>query len=299
MSLVHYTSSSDEEEEEEKVLHDVTPAKPDAVGKRALDSDESTAATTNSGTKRYLILRYSVVNMFKDRERPADNPDKHQGRVRSRPHIDGSWPVHVYLDVKLSEEMFDIVSSFTESARKLVPKTISMLQSIQAVRADPKATPIEAKSADDATELHISLTRPIYLQALHIGRFVSDVREAFKGKKRFNVSFAGLQTFSNDDKTRSFLSLRIGSGHSELERLLVEMDEIVERYAQPKFYEEPEFHASFAWAVGGDSLTKEVADSVEEAEEELGNDLRQCSVLVRRVAWKTGQKVGSVDMMGE
>lgn len=153
--------------------------------------------------------------MFKDRERPADNPDKHQGRVRSRPHIDGSWPVHVYLDgnshglrffllcrailatllltlpnftcyvVKLSEEMFDIVSSFTESARKLVPKTISMLQSIQAVRADPKATPVEAKSAEDATELHISLTRPIYLQALHIGRFVSDVREAFKGKKRY------------------------------------------------------------------------------------------------------------------
>ncbi|KAG0095092.1 nuclear protein localization protein 4 [Podila epicladia] len=225
--------------------------------------------------------------MFKDRERPVDNPEKHQGRIRSRPHIDGSWPVHVYLDVKLSEEMFDIVSSFTESARKLVPKTISMLQSIQAMRADPKATPIEAKSAEDATELHISLTRPIYLQALHIGRFVSDVREAFKGKKRFNVSFSGLQAFSNDDKTRSFLSLRIGSGHSELERLLVEMDEIVERYAQPKFYEEPEFHASFAWAVGGDSLTKEVVDSVEETEEELGNDLRQCSVLVRRVAWKT------------
>ncbi|KAF9331652.1 poly(U)-specific 3'-to-5' RNA exonuclease [Podila minutissima] len=262
MSLVHYTSSSDEEEDEEKVLYDMTPAKSDAVGKRALDSDESTTAPTNSGTKRYLILRYSVV-------------------------------------IKLSEEMFDIVSSFTESARKLVPKTISMLQSIQAARADPKATPIEAKSAEDATELHISLTRPIYLQALHIGRFVADVREAFKGKKRFNVSFAGLQAFSNDDKTRSFLSLRIGSGHSELERLLADMDEIVERYAQPKFYEEPEFHASFAWAVGGDSLTKEVADSVEEAEEELGNDLRQCSVLVRRVAWKTGQKVGSVDMMGE
>lgn len=155
--------------------------------------------------------------MFKDRERPADNPEKHQGRIRSRPHIDGSWPVHVYLDgntpgsmiiilcravpatllltllnsccvVKLSGDMFDIVSSFTESARKLVPKTISMLQSIQAMRSDPKATPVEAKCAEDATELHISLTRPIYLQALHIGRFVSEVREVFKGKKRYNMS---------------------------------------------------------------------------------------------------------------
>ena len=79
----------------------------------------------------------------------------------------------------------------------------------------------------------------------------------------------------------------------------MEMDKIVERYALPKFYEEPEFHASFAWAVGGDSLTKEVADNIEETEEELGNDLRQYSVLVRRVAWKTGVKVGSVDLTGE
>ncbi|KAG0341916.1 nuclear protein localization protein 4 [Podila horticola] len=263
MSLVHYTSSSDEEEAEEKVLHDVTPAKPDAATKRALDS-ESTTATPNSGTKRAVpaTLLLTLLNSC--------------------------------CVVKLSGDMFDIVSSFTESARKLVPKTISMLQSIQAMRSDPKATPVEAKCAEDATELHISLTRPIYLQALHIGRFVSEVREVFKGKKRFNISFSGLQAFSNDDKTRSFLSLRVGSGHSELERLLVEMDEIVERYAQPKFYEEPEFHASFAWAVGGDSLTKEVADSIEETEEELGDDLRHCSVLVRRVAWKTGQKVGSL-----
>ncbi|KAF9422295.1 nuclear protein localization protein 4 [Podila epigama] len=184
--------------------------------------------------------------------------------------------------------MFDIVSTFTERARKLVPNTISMLQSIQWMKTNPKAIPIDAKSADDATELHISLTRPIYLQELHMGRFVSDVREAFKRRKRFNISFSGLQAFSNDDNTRSFLSLRVGAGHSELERLLVEMDEIVERYAQPKFYPNPEFHASFAWAVGGDTLTE---NTVKVLEEELGKDLRQCSVLVRKVAWKLGQKL--------
>lgn len=56
MSLVHYTSSSDEEEED---VHNATLIKPDAVGKRALGTDELTAAatttTTNSGTKRYFI----------------------------------------------------------------------------------------------------------------------------------------------------------------------------------------------------------------------------------------------------
>jgi len=102
--------------------------------------------------------------------------------------------------------MFDIVHSLTERALKLVPKTISMLQSIQAMRSNPNAIPVEAKSAEDATELHISLTRPIYLQELHIGRFVADVREAFKGKKRYECLSGGL--FSSKGPAMGLLILK-------------------------------------------------------------------------------------------
>ncbi|KAF9362386.1 poly(U)-specific 3'-to-5' RNA exonuclease [Mortierella sp. NVP85] len=195
--------------------------------------------------------------------------------------------------VKLSTELFDIVSALIKTAQKSAPTTISLLQSIDVTR-DKKAVPVEAKTAADASELHISLTRPLYLQELHLGRFISDVRDAFKNKKRFNISFSGVQSFSNEEGTRSFLSLRVGAGHAEIEGLLADMDVIAERYSQPKFYDDPQFHASFAWAVGGDILDGKTVATMTELEGELGHDLRHCSVAVRRVAWKTGQRVGYV-----
>lgn len=75
------------------------------------------------------------------------------------------------------------------------------------------------------------------------------------------------------------------------------MDVIAQRYSQPRFYDDPQFHASFAWAVGGDTLNEEIVATMTELEGELGHDLRHCSVAVRRVAWKTGQRVGSVALI--
>ncbi|KAG9069137.1 poly(U)-specific 3'-to-5' RNA exonuclease [Linnemannia hyalina] len=196
----------------------------------------------------------ATANLYKDRERPPDNPDRHQGRIRARAHVDGSWPVHVYLEA---------------------PSTISMLQSVESLKKKGDA-PVEAESAEDATELHISLTRPI-----------------------FKVNFSGVQSFSNDDQTRSFLSLRVGAGHAQLESLVAEMDKIAQRYSQPKFYPDPQFHASFAWALGGGMLNSGVVESMSELNGELGHDLRHCSVGVKKVNWKIGQKTGSVELLVE
>ena len=78
---------------------------------------------------------------------------------------------------------------------------------------------------------------------------------------------------------------------------MAEMDAIAERYSQPKFYEDHQFHASFAWAIGGDVLTEKTIETMSELQGELGHELRHCSIAVRRVAWKTGQKIGSVALI--
>ncbi|KAG0271023.1 poly(U)-specific 3'-to-5' RNA exonuclease [Linnemannia exigua] len=197
-----------------------------------------------------------LMDLYKDRERLPDNPERHQGRTRARAHVDGSWPVHVYLEVKLSHELFDIVTTLTRTTQSLVPSTVSMLQSTASLKKN--SIPIEAESAEDASELHISLTRPIYLQELHLGRFTS-----------------------------------------ELESLVADMDVIAQRYSQPKFYPDPEFHASFAWALGGGVLDSKIVDAIPELDGELGHDLRHCSIGVKRVSWKIGQKTGSVDLLAE
>lgn len=74
------------------------------------------------------------------------------------------------------------------------------------------------------------------------------------------------------------------------------MDVIAQRYSQPKFYPDPQFHASFAWALGGGVLNSEVVESMSELDGELGHDLRHCSIVVKRVSWKIGQKTGSVEL---
>ncbi|KAF9931704.1 nuclear protein localization protein 4 [Mortierella alpina] len=284
MSLVDYGSSSDEEDEAagshfEKAENSSCGAH--TQGKRSLPDDNHGKDVSSKKTKTSLPpLPSSLTELYKERERPQDNPDKHQGRVRSRAHVDGSWPVHVYLEVKASEELFDIITSLTKSARASAPSTVSMLRSIESLKNAPSVS-IDADTAADATELHISLTRPLYLQELHLGRFTSDVRDAFKKRKRFNVSFSGVQSFSNEENTRSFLSLR-------LESLVAEMDKIAERYSQPTFYPDPQFHASFAWALGGDVLSAKTVDAIPELLGELGHDLRHCSVMLVRVRSKEG-----------
>ncbi|KAK3829467.1 MAG: hypothetical protein JOS17DRAFT_215674 [Linnemannia elongata] len=307
MPLVDYGSSSDEDENEVQGSSTTT-----GPGGKQHTSNAIPYARQQTGNKRQLEpttdaekgrkkvslppLPSTLTDLYKDRERPPDNPDRHQGRIRARAHVDGSWPVHVYLEVKLSHELFDIVSTLTKTARSLAPSTISMLQSVESLKKRGDVS-VEAESAEDATELHISLTRPIYLQELHLGHFVSDIRDTFKSRKRFNVNFSGVQSFSNDDQTRSFLSLRVGAGHAQLENLVAEMDVIVQRYSQPKFYPDPQFHASFAWALGGGVLNSEVVESMSELDGELGHDLRHCSVGVKRVSWKVGQKTGSVELL--
>ncbi|KAF9583255.1 poly(U)-specific 3'-to-5' RNA exonuclease [Lunasporangiospora selenospora] len=193
--------------------------------------------------------------------------------------------------IKLSSELFDIVTALTKRAQETVPETTSMLHSLKSSKGEVKV----AEHADDAVELHVSLSRPLYLQELHLGRFTSDVKEAFKNKRRFNMSFSGIQRFANEENTRSFLSLRVGSGHAEVENLLTEMDSIAERYSQPKFYDHPQFHASFAWALGGDTLDESLVNILDDLDSTLLQDLRRCSVMVRRVSWKTGPTLGSVE----
>lgn len=83
----------------------------------------------------------------------------------------------------------------------------------------------------------------------------------------------------------------------QLESLVAEMDVIAQRYSQPKFYPDPQFHASFAWALGGGALNPKVVDSMSELDGELGHDLRHCSVKVKKVSWKIGQKTGSVELL--
>jgi hypothetical protein len=81
---------------------------------------------------------------------PVDDPALHQGRIRTTPHVEGQWAAHVYVAVKLVEgsPLCKLVRTVLDDSKEMVPT----LQEI-------------SQLDDGRRELHISLSRPIFLRA--------------------------------------------------------------------------------------------------------------------------------------
>jgi hypothetical protein len=63
---------------------------------------------------------------------------------------------------------------------------------------------------------HISLSRPLFLKQHQLDSFASLLKKNLANEKAFTISFAQISQLTNDDKTRSFITLEIGQGYSEV-----------------------------------------------------------------------------------
>lgn len=82
---------------------------------------------------------------------PVDNPALHQGRIRTTPHVDGQFAAHVYVSLILSRrsQLYKIIQDILCDAKQVVPSLRDIWPS-----EGPKRH-----------ELHVSLSRPIFLRA--------------------------------------------------------------------------------------------------------------------------------------
>ena len=113
------------------------------------DDDDSTPAPTPK-KRRLPALSSSIVVPT-----PIDDPSKHQGRIRSSPHVEGQWAAYVYITLPLRGTENIALSRTVRGAFT------------QAKGLEP-ALHIVGSTTDDITELselHISLTRPVFLRA--------------------------------------------------------------------------------------------------------------------------------------
>ncbi|KAF9167313.1 poly(U)-specific 3'-to-5' RNA exonuclease [Actinomortierella ambigua] len=287
MSLVQYGSSSEDSSEDEghvssNAIASLSKSEPEVVknGKKRTREDSDVQNISKKGKSKPSLppLPTALRGLFQERERAPDDPSLHQGRTRSKPHVDGIWATTVYIDIPLTEELTDIVSTIVARAKALHP------------------------TLETIPEPHISLTRLFRLPALHLDRFKRDIKAVFEKRCKVRLSFSGLQCFSNDEQTRSFLTLRVGSGHADLESMLAEMDSLAVKYGQPTFYDTPELHASIAWALGGHILDQSTVEAILDKENivdghsELDTDIRHCVVFAERVCWKIGSQVESLTL---
>ncbi|KAK7048140.1 U6 snRNA phosphodiesterase [Favolaschia claudopus] len=165
----------------------------------------------------------------------VDNPSLHEGRTRSKPHVDGQYAAHIYASVPLSRSsgLFKLLCKIIESGQTMVPSLHDFW------------------SNDSKPELHISLSRPIYLRAHQREEIKRAVKNVADKSPPFTASFAHVSELINDERTRIFLALEVGAGHHEFATLTSSLTPTLRAIRQQEFYSSPRFHASIGWALLG------------------------------------------------
>uniref|UniRef100_A0A182QX31 U6 snRNA phosphodiesterase n=1 Tax=Anopheles farauti TaxID=69004 RepID=A0A182QX31_9DIPT len=183
----------------------------------------------NQETKGADLKLPSPIFRFNDKENDISNDNsKHQGRIRSFPHERGNWATFIYIDYNDSDGWIEL----QDECKALLTKASSLV-----------VEPIE--------QMHLSLSKTVTLQYHNITPFVGKVRDRLARQRRFPVIFSGLQVYVNEERTRTFLGVRVSEDfYQELEKIVSELDETLRDYRLPVFYTERAFHVSILWCLG-------------------------------------------------
>ncbi|GJJ15709.1 hypothetical protein Clacol_009987 [Clathrus columnatus] len=212
-------------------------------------SEEEDQTTTQPSTKKRSASPNQGAPDRKKRKLPAllsnlispepiDDPSKHQGRIRSHPHVEGQFASYIYVPINIGVDGVKDILKVVKKALGLVMKSEPLIHPI-----------IEDFESSKCMALHISLSRPVYL--FHHQREIlrRAVKAVASSQSSFPASFANFTTFENDEKTRAFIAMEIGAGHSELRRLVESITPTLRSLYQKEYYPQPRFHASIAWAL--------------------------------------------------
>ncbi|XP_068081275.1 U6 snRNA phosphodiesterase 1 [Anabrus simplex] len=186
--------------------------------------------TEDSHTTR-LPLPPALESLFSSAiDEIDDNPELHDGRIRSFPHERGNWSTFVYIPYEPDLIFLSLADVFVECLKEIAPMKL-------------------------IKDLHISLTRTVILRHHWIEPFTDSVRALVQEIPRFQLSFSSVNVYCNEEKTRTFVGLSVLT-EKELLKSVSILDNCLAEFKLPEYYEDPSFHLSVAWCLG--DHTKEV-----------------------------------------
>ncbi|EJD50567.1 hypothetical protein AURDEDRAFT_160468 [Auricularia subglabra TFB-10046 SS5] len=227
----------------------------------------------------------------------VDDPTEHQGRIRTHRHVDGLYAAYVYAAVRLEDapRLAEFIARATQHAKACLPDLHFECATDADLHADDKG----------AAELHISLSRPIYISANQRDALKRVVRDIAAKHRPFRASFAEFAVLENDERARAFLVAEIGAGHQDFVKITREIDASLVSMGHEPYYAEPRFHASFAWWLPQcstelpSSTTHTGSELLDELRARFSDDLRKVGTVdVGGISLRIGKAVDSWALTG-
>eukprot|EP00105_Crassostrea_gigas_P041948 XP_019926096.1 PREDICTED: U6 snRNA phosphodiesterase isoform X2 [Crassostrea gigas] len=146
--LVQYSDSEDELSDKED---------PDYIGMKRKNPTNFQVCTENNKKLRsgeFLPLPDSIKTLFSSGKKPEDNPEVHEGIIRSFEHLEGNWATHIGVSYDPDERMIELIDELLKCLR-----------------------PLEFKPMKD---LHLSLSRTVAIRHHWIQPLTDRLRRRFK-----------------------------------------------------------------------------------------------------------------------
>nr|CAH7735810.1 unnamed protein product [Callosobruchus chinensis] len=150
---------------------------------------------------------------------------------------------------------------------------------------------IPLKQIDD---FHISLSKTVILKYHWIPTFVESVKSRIKVCRKFMVILDSLKIYCNEERTRTFIGLQIGSGYDSLIKIVEIIDQCLQEFSLATFYKDPSFHMSIAWCVGDfENELNAILPELNQKFSELTETYTQeyWYIFVQMIYFKTGNKL--------
>ncbi|KAG1653225.1 U6 snRNA phosphodiesterase [Nymphon striatum] len=205
-SLGFLAQSYDSSSEEENDSRFLTENKDDVLNNSYIKTKKS-----------QLPVPDKIKSMFENAEENIEDASKHDGRIRSFPHVRGNWATYIFIPCKTKLNTF--ISLLNSDLNSDITKESEFL-------------------AIDS--YHISLSQTVQLQHHWIEPLI----------EIFNITLRNLDVYTNEEKTRTFVGMKVDVGFSQILQIVNAINQEYKDFKLPLFYKNPSFHISFAWSLG-------------------------------------------------
>eukprot|EP00899_Mesostigma_viride_P025815 jgi/Mesvir1/6418/Mv19509-RA.2 len=213
---------------------------------------------------------------------PCQGAREHAGKIRTFPHVEGNFAVHVYIPVTLTPAGRATLRAIVTAAKAADPalqtiynldgfddRVISVARGAHACAfrvtdASPltgldgwQPPTLEKDGGREGPILHISLSHVVPVRMPQIESLIAVLRRHLEGRtgrpsgrprggSKYAAQLATFDVLVNEEGTRSFLALMVAEGKGPVQAV----NEAFTLHGLPQFYEDPRPHVSIAWLPG-------------------------------------------------